>query len=600
MKFFKFIIPIFLIFLLSVATILLMHFKIVKADTPIYEMAGWLWTDNYGWISLNSENSELNDYPLSAPYKVVVKDNQISGWGWSSNLGWVCFGETCDPNNICNLDITGECEVAALAGKFGNISPQGGWKASIDLTSGKISGWAKVLSLKDAGIIRFNSEDSANPEQLGEQCFDCKKKCIEYEQIPNPNNSEEMINGDCIKYSETEFENCKFCFTKTYFGVKGSDGKAYPEGIPESEAVLGGSGNICFNCSLCNLDVSEVNNSLSRTVCSSCSECKLFGSAYDFASGALVGWAWSSDSDNGYTANVGWIQLNTGWAGIVYPWLETQFGSVYSSANIRQRNVVSGKNATYCIFAKDVYNFTSSQCQKNFYNNVDISYLTKSENQIVYKNALGKIDIQGLTTKISSDYNIYGNKVIVNQSSTTWGNSVSLLNQVYVINGNLTINNGFSIKNKGSGLVIVDGDLKINGDFSYESDLSTINNIKDLGSIAWIVKGDVIVDPTVTKMVGAFIILGKDGSPLVKLPDQEQDYPKFDKTQYGIFFSGQSDKPLTIIGLIIAKAFGWERFYSNIKQGSERIIYDGRLIANPPPGLQGFAEGLPIIRDFEF
>ena len=94
------------------------------------------------------------------------------------------------------------------------------------------------------------------------------------------------------------------------------------------------------------------------------------------------------------------------------------------------------------------------------------------------------------------------------------------------------------------------------------------------------------------------MVLG-NGSPLVKSPTEDQGYPKFSRTGHGIFFSGSSESPLTVVGLVIARAFGWERSYSNIKQGSERIIYDGRLIANPPPGLKGFAEGLPVIRDFE-
>lgn len=601
MKFLKLIIPIFLIFLLSGTAAILTHFKTASADTPVYDMAGWLWTDNYGWISLNSENPELEVYPPSAPYKVVVENNQISGWGWSSNLGWICFGSTCDSNNICDLDTSGECMAAALAGKFGDIIPPGGWKASIDQGSGKITGWAKVLALKDAGIIRFDSEEDANPDQPGEQCFDCKKKCVAWEQEPDPTDPEKTINGDCIEYSETEFGSCKFCFTKTYFGVRDQDGSTYPEGTPESEAVKGGSGNICFGCSGCNLDVSEANSNLSRNVCSACSGgCKTFGSAHDLSSGALVGWAWSSDGDNGPSANVGWIQMNTGWAGIVYPWLETQFGSVYSSSNIRQRSIVSGKNATYCIFAKDVYNFTSSQCQKAFYDDVDISYLTKPENQTVYKNALGKIDINGLSTVMpKSKYNRYGNEVVINPTVATWGTPTSLSNKVYVIKDDLTINNGFSINNGGSGSVIIYGDLIINGNFGYDSNLNNVSTMKDLGSIAWIVMGDVIVAQTVTKVAGAFMVLG-NGSPLVKSSTEDQGYPKFSRTGHGIFFSGSSESPLTVVGLVIARAFGWERSYSNIKQGSERIIYDGRLIANPPPGLKGFAEGLPVIRDFEF
>lgn len=591
--------------LLSGTATLLTHFKKTEAATPVvYSMAGWLWTDTFGWISLNSENPELDEYPPSTPYKVIVESgvdiSKISGWGWSSNLGWICFGSTCDPNKMCE---SGNCNTQeVIKGLFGEYTPPDeGWIATMDAGSGKISGWAKALALKDAGIIRFGSDQEVGSNQPGEQCFDCKKKCIEWKQIPDQADPEKTINGDCITYSDKEFESCKFCFTKTYFGVVDYDGQTYPTGTPTSEAVKGGSGNICFNCSDCEINISKADANLTRNVCSACPErCEHFGSAHDFSSGALVGWAWSSDGDKGTSANVGWIQMNTGWAGIVYPWLETQFGSVYSSLNIRQRSIVSGKNATYCIFAKDVYNFTSSQCQKAFYDDVDISYLTSPQKQLVYKNALGKIDIKGLSTRSLGDYNKYGNEVIINDSSAEWSNSTSLLNKVYVIKGDLTINSGFSINNGGSGTVIVNGDLLINGNFGYNSAFDEESKMKDLGSIAWIVMGDVIVSPTVTKVAGAFMVLGKDGVTLSKLPVEDQSYPKFEKNHHGIFFSGSSGNPLTVVGLVFARAFGWERSYSNIRQGSERIIYDGRLIANPPPGLKGFAEGLPVIRDFEF
>lgn len=605
MRLVNIIISLFLIILLSIISVTLMHFKVIKAaDYPIYEMAGWLWTENYGWISLNSENPELIDYPSSVDYKVVVQNNEISGWGWSSNLGWVCFGKTCDPNNICDLDVSGNCKISdALAGKFGNITPSGGWQAKINTSSGEIIGWAKIIALKDSGIIRFNSDISVAPNQSGEQCFNCQKKCIQWEQKPDPNDPDKTINGDCITYSETEFDNCSFCFTKTYFGVKDSDGQAYPIGIPETEAVVGGSGNICFACSGdCQLHTSPVSGA-SRVKCNNCSQCKYFGSSHDFSSGALVGWSWNSSTNN-INPNVGWIQMNTGWAGIVYPWLETRFGSIYSSGGIRQKSITSGKNATYCIFAKDVYNFTSSQCQKAFYGDVKIDYLRSLNNQKIYKNALGKIDINGLSTIVNNNndkhYNKYGNEVIINNSSSTyWGNPASLGNKVYVINGDLIINNGFEIKNGGSGTVIINGDLLIEGDFIYTVS-NDIKTTKDIGSIAWIVKGDVKINPNVKKIAGAFIVLGKNGVSLVKLPTTDENYPKFETNHYGVFSSGLSNNPLTVFGLIVAKAFNWERTYSNIKQGSERVIYDGRLIANPPPGLKGFAEGLPIIRDFEF
>ena len=49
---------------------------------------------------------------------------------------------------------------------------------------------------------------------------------------------------------------------------------------------------------------------------------------------------------------------------------------------------------------------------------------------------------------------------------------------------------------------------------------------------------------------------------------------------------------------MIAYKFFFERegiVESGINKPSEQILYDGRLLANPPPGLQNFAETLPQI-----
>jgi len=50
----------------------------------------------------------------------------------------------------------------------------------------------------------------------------------------------------------------------------------------------------------------------------------------------------------------------------------------------------------------------------------------------------------------------------------------------------------------------------------------------------------------------------------------------------------------------MARRFNFERQYLDQLEGSELIIYDGRLLANTPPGLGDFAQALPIWRSGVF
>jgi len=591
--------------ILAVSGILGWHFLASQAQTQAYELGGWYWSDNYGWISLNSGNAELAGYPGSNAYKVSVDiDGAMTGWGWSANVGWVCFGTTCDPNNICGA--SSPCDPNG----FGTTKPSGGWQAKIDSTTHQITGWAKIISMSDRGWINLgmgiSTPPPSFPDKAGQYCYDCTDTCIQWTSLPNPPGA---TTTPCI----TSTKSCNSCFTRTKFDLVN-----IPD--PAVDSVAGGSGNTCFKCTACD----KVSNGIdSRITCNTCDSCYLYGGASDSQTGGSLGWAWNGNDDGSSNVDkdgAGWVQLNPkgGESGLVYPWLQTQYGAVFGSNGFKQKAVVSGINATYCIFAQDVLNFRSQNCAKNI-PDVSISFPQKNNADASYKNALGRLDIYGLSTTVDSGhkYNKYGNIVNKISGNPNWtsAEAAPLDNKVILIHGNLSIGNGFSVVNgnssqSGNGLVIVEGNLYIDNDFSY--DAGSISDVKQLASIAWIVKGDIIFKSSVTHAVGAFIALGQDGvgcqydngSPC----DNSIDYPRFRQNGYGVFstadLSNPADmadlsNPLVISGLILAKAFNFVRSFSNIQQGSEKIIYDGRLMANPPPGLKSLLEILPVIRDFQ-
>ncbi len=550
----------------------------VSAQTPSYEFFGWAWSENYGWFSLSSKNCKIPGCtPNGVDYKVKLdSNNKITGYAWSSNIGWVCFGSDCD------------------------IDPPSGLKeASFSSTTGEIIGWAKVLSLGDKGWIKLGSESSVanvvSPTSPAPQCFDCAKKCVATTtiQIVEGEITQDVV--ECTEWSETDFESCKTCYTVTRF-----DNANIPAGTPDGLAVWGGNGAFCSTCSNCSSTISRSGTG-SRIACSACNSCKRYGS--NMESGIIHGWGWNG---NGTTTDgaVGWLNFPYSYtAGIVFPWLETQYGSLYSTKKVTQKAAVTGNNATYCILAESINsNIKSLSCESPSINNINISY--PGETKQVYRNALGKIDVKGLlTTTTTASINKYGNKVEIFKNDSLilpWNNKVYYVKGL-IVGSNLTILNGTG-DIKGNGTIIVDGDLVINANIRYQN--SAVTDIKNLASVAWIVLGDVIVGPNVTTTAGAFIVLGRGGACQYEnetsCSSNAIDYPKYKNNGYGIFFSGSSSNSLTVLGMIAAKSFDFRRSYADLTQGAERIIYDGRLIANPPPGLKGFAEGLPIIRDFSY
>jgi hypothetical protein len=52
--------------------------------------------------------------------------------------------------------------------------------------------------------------------------------------------------------------------------------------------------------------------------------------------------------------------------------------------------------------------------------------------------------------------------------------------------------------------------------------------------------------------------------------------------------------PLQVSGLFVAKGYSFDRKYSKDLAPSEQIVYDGRVVANTPPGLSDFTKALPV------
>ncbi|HLD28576.1 MAG TPA: hypothetical protein VJB67_03090 [Patescibacteria group bacterium] len=603
-----------LILLVIVSGILFYHFQTTTAaELGDDELAGWIWTENYGWISLNADNCLLlnkqnePDFCTTSgvDYKVIADPTgKISGYGWSENVGWVCFGVTCG----------------------------GGLSASYDLSSGKITGWAKVVSLGDDGQLKLGRGWSTITSSMGVACYDCERKCVSWTRQCSGDPEVCIDIAPCLQYDPTEYENCATCFTKTCFGADLGSGEIdpasncdpdhqHPLDIPDDDPVAGGSGVFCTgvrdsfepngSCANCwsNCERTPTTGDNYIIQCGTRpNSCEIYGANVDLSTSGLIGWGWNGAKDSGsnLVIGAGWVHFSSANSYIQKPWLETQYGVIFTPNDVRQKTRVQGNNATYCIFATDILNVTSSDCDQQFISDININFPSSNASQI-YRNALGKINYSGLITDIGGGRNQYGNEIeAINNLNQI--NGKVLDGKVYFRNGDLTVDSDFDFVNastakKGNGLIVINGNLMINKNIGYNGG-SLPDSLDQLASVGWIIKGDVIIDPSVKNIVGAFVVLGKDGA-ICQYEDDEscndtRDYPKYNKTGYGIIFTSESDLSFTALGLMVAKAFDFRRTYSDIVQGSERIIYDGRLIANPPPGMEGFSEGLPVIRDFTY
>ncbi|KKQ60320.1 MAG: hypothetical protein US81_C0024G0007 [Parcubacteria group bacterium GW2011_GWE2_38_18] len=133
--------------------------SIVNADAANPNVSGFAWGENFGWISFNSKDCDPDNdgafnglpsgCPLSSPpavnsYGVSIDSSTglFSGHAWSENAGWIDFGPT-----------SGFPSAPLHA-------------ATYDLSSGEVTGWAKVLALGDDGWLKMS--DDTVPSWLGQ------------------------------------------------------------------------------------------------------------------------------------------------------------------------------------------------------------------------------------------------------------------------------------------------------------------------------------------------------------------------------------------------------------------------------------------------
>ncbi|MBI4215462.1 MAG: PKD domain-containing protein, partial [Parcubacteria group bacterium] len=100
---------------------------------PSQNVTGFAWSENIGWISHNSSDTGgAVDYGVN-----IEADGRLAGYAWSENYGWIQY----DP--------------------VGPYPSAPNYSAKYFPCTGKIRGWAKILSLGDSGWISLSAPAGA-------------------------------------------------------------------------------------------------------------------------------------------------------------------------------------------------------------------------------------------------------------------------------------------------------------------------------------------------------------------------------------------------------------------------------------------------------
>ncbi|MEK7609528.1 MAG: hypothetical protein AAB470_00210 [Patescibacteria group bacterium] len=107
---------------------------VVHAAGNLYSISGWAWSSNIGWISAKASQPESGggSYGLLLATKTNGTIGTFIGYTWSSNIGWISFNTGID-----------DCPTTD---SWDSANAINGCIPSVDLISGKVTGWVQAMS----------------------------------------------------------------------------------------------------------------------------------------------------------------------------------------------------------------------------------------------------------------------------------------------------------------------------------------------------------------------------------------------------------------------------------------------------------------------
>lgn len=605
-------------------------------------MMGWIWDDATGWTSGNNLNVGACGGGSCGTYglRVDPATYELTGWAWNDYLEWLCFGSTCNGVAQCQND---------AADPLGTYNAPDGFSPRATVGSGagtvEVRGWAKVCKLGTKGWISLNCIDPgtcggayaykvrydktakafytgthspplpANNSSLGWSGFNDGTGLgyfdFQYLTMNTPNEGtiappaticadgvDNDLNGqiDCADSSCAANPSCTAetpangnCFDgidNNSNGVKDCGEVVCRTAYPVQCAETTSNGTICAN------GVDDDGDGLGDCADPGCvgypgcpageSSCV---NGVGVPQGSAVCCHDGGDNDANGQSDCSDADCQVNEPSCTPAWLSTRFGNVYAQQGI-EGDPTKVSTAQYCLSSQGTITGFSSDaaCVESSSNALSLPSAGTG-----YRGTLGTLDITGMLAGRYGQVVELGSNVDI---TGVLGTAGILNGKVYHATGNVTLGtrtfaNASGATARGSGLLLVEGNLSITGDLAYSS-TAGINYLRNLASLGVVVKktaggagGDLTIAPNVAKLVGVYFVENTINT--------------------GTYCPGMStcltDIQLQVLGVMAAKKFNLQRNYRDPARPAEEIKFDGRGVANPPPGMQDIGKSLPSSKD---
>jgi hypothetical protein len=627
--------------------------------TSADNVIGWAWSSHVGWFSLNDINAGACGTPPCGSYGIHVNPStsvqphwdpaqppgstlnahQINGYAWSDTVGFICFGDSCN--------------IPECTGSFYPVPPGSSFYAYAEPITGtntvELHGWAVICNQKDSGWISLNCKDlgacdgspgstyykltydpttqkfhnasfqgspfawNGNSDGSGIGYINFYISALGMQLDPDPENCSDGVDNDlngAIDCSDSVCVGSPACpeICDNFIDDDG-DGDidcadsdcACTESICNDSIDNDSDGDIdcadtdcagdpvCLPETIC--DDTIDNDSDGDTDCddSDCTgdpactppqhQCVAFNGNPDQANLCC------NDQDPNGTAFVDCFDPDCrANASVCSAWLQVSTGNIYAFQGIigTKPSAETGlSNTKWCLRSDQTIEWTSSESCKQ----EGVGEITLPSQATKYRNKLGFLDLAGM--RINNRYAPVVNVVNASQIPSNLGGAI----YHYTGSSEFTLpakifQNGIGSTGNGSGLLLIDGaDLRITGNITYTSD-PVQTRLKNLASFGVVVVknsfgagGNINIDPGVTKISGVY----------------------FAEVNINTGTAGPLDNYLDMVGIFIANQFNLERDNnSDPTKPAERILFDGRAVVSPPPGLADISKSLPRSTEVSF
>lgn len=605
---------------------------------------------SYG-LNMDVNATPQPSWDVTQPPGTMTTGHEVTGFAWSDNLGFICFGRSCNIPACTGLNFPDPPYHPPQSTEkfYAYVDP------ITDMTPKRVHGWAVICNQKDAGWISLNCQDTVTCDRNYRVVYNPLDKkfyssMFEGDTAANKGvsfgwngNSDMSGIGYISFYPVTASDNgmhlrplVEICGNgvdddlNTLIDCSDPACSALPictaeicnnlddnaNGVVDDGPGLECPQNTTQSCSAPSGCAGTRRCSAACTWLEACQEpVEVCDDGIDNNCNALVDDAdpaclkeqpkcedapcndpsltatekaeccCNDTTDNGAGKGVDCMdpQCRTDAPRICSAWAKVVTGNIYAFGGFtgtQAPKALNTQNVKYCLRSNGNIEWTSSEnCAQT---NISLTLPTGADG---YRSQLGFIDLDGIRKER------YGK---VKNISISADIPVDLAGKVYRYTGATpfeleakTFMNGKSPDYKGNGLLLIDGaDLIIKGNIGYATTDPVVSSLKRLASLGVIVVkntatgagGNITIEPSVTKVSGAFFLEGLF---------------KTSTCAPGCLGTMPYDSNLKIFGILVARQFSLDRDNNDPMNPAEEIIFDGRAIANPPPGMQDITKSLP-------